>query len=470
MKLAETIKGIKKEYKIEFIFLLAVFGYYFLWAYIQPFNVSPDEAMRYDVAKYIYNHGGVLPHGGDPEIRNEIWGISYAFSPIAAYMLGAYLMKIVSFVNANPFALLMAARLVSMFFGVGTVFFTIRIAKRVFQNKRIAWLLILAVAFFPNLAFLSSYVNNDTMALFSTAFITYVWIRVMQEGSWNWKNCILLGVAVSVCAMSYYNAYGYALCSIILFIIVFMIGKNKKECFKKMMVRGLAITGIFLALCGWWFVRNAVIYDGDFLGRRTMTEYAEKYAEEGYKPSDHITPQKEGQGVWEMVTGYGPHPYKWYGMVMRSFVGMYGHMNHLQPYGYYLIWWTFLLAGLAGSILIHPGRLFAVRKNKTWQLSGIVHWTMIAAMIIPNLLNIYYSYASDYQPQGRYSMPMFIPMMYFVVMGWQNIGKLFLKKERRVNVLIFHFCMLVVALGVYSYYSVFLPLYRPDLANMANWF
>lgn len=464
MKLAESIKGMKKEYKIELIFLAVLFGYYFLWSYIQPFNVSPDESMRYDVAKYIYNHGGMLPHGGDPEIRNEIWGISYAFSPILAYMLGAYSMKVMSFINDNPFALLTAARAVSMFFGVGTVFFTIRIAKRIFKNSRTVWMFILAVAFFPNMAFLSSYVNNDTMGLFSTAFITYVWIRVMQE-DWTWKNCILLGLAVSVCAMSYYNAYGYALCSIILFIVTIMVGRDKKACFKKMMVRGLAITGIFLALCGWWFVRNAVIYDGDFLGRSTMNEYAEKYAQEGYKPSDHTTPQKEGKSVLEMVNGYGPHPYKWYQMVMRSFVGMYGHMNVLQPYLYYLLWWIFLFVGFAGSMVIHPGRLFAVRKNKTWQISGMVHWTMILAMIIPNLLNIYYSYASDYQPQGRYSMPMFIPMMYFVVTGWQNLAETFLKKEHPIKVFLMHLCVFAVLMGLFSYLGVFLPLYRPDLAG-----
>mgnify|MGYP006892997584 CR=1 FL=1 len=50
-------------------------------------------------------------------------------------------------------------------------------------------------------------------------------------------------------------------------------------------------------------------------------------------------------------------------------------------------------------------------------------------MIIPNILNAYYSYASDYQPQGRYSLPMIVPLTYFMVMGYGNLFDVQIKKE-----------------------------------------
>ena len=61
--------------------LLLVFGIYLAWAGSQRHNFSPDEGMRSRIVQYIYEHGK-LPHGGDPEIRDEDWGISYAFNPI----------------------------------------------------------------------------------------------------------------------------------------------------------------------------------------------------------------------------------------------------------------------------------------------------------------------------------------------------------------------------------------------------
>lgn len=50
------------------------------------------------------------------------------------------------------------------------------------------------------------------------------------------------------------------------------------------------------------------------------------------------------------------------------------------------------------------------------------------ALLIPNYLNAYYSYSSDFQPQGRYSMPMLIPLMYFVTKV-----QAFLKREKKLT-------------------------------------
>ena len=46
----------KQERQLEVIFLLAVFLTILMWALVQPFNVSPDEAMRYQIVDYIMRH------------------------------------------------------------------------------------------------------------------------------------------------------------------------------------------------------------------------------------------------------------------------------------------------------------------------------------------------------------------------------------------------------------------------------
>ena len=57
---------------------------------------------------------------------------------------------------------------------------------------------------------------------------------------------------------------------------------------------GLAVVGICAVLAGWWFVRSALLHDGDFLGMRTSAALAEQLAQPAYKPSQHVTPMSSG--------------------------------------------------------------------------------------------------------------------------------------------------------------------------------
>ena len=113
-------KKVSTETAVEILFFLFLLVFYLMWARVQPNGAGPDEPMRYQIAYYIYQHGS-LPVGDDPAVRNIVWGISYAFSPILDYMIAAVFMKLVSFITTAPFALLMAARFVNILLGLGTV-------------------------------------------------------------------------------------------------------------------------------------------------------------------------------------------------------------------------------------------------------------------------------------------------------------------------------------------------------------
>ena len=49
---------------------------------------------------------------------------------------------------------------------------------------------------------------------------------------------------------------------------------------------------------------------------------------------------------------------------------------------------------------------------------------MILAALISFGISVYYSYTSDYQPQGRYFMTALIPMSFFWTWGMLRLGKL----------------------------------------------
>lgn len=439
----------RKERVCEILFLVLVFCFLFIWAAKAPFNSSPDEEMRYRVSEYIMNHGS-LPDGRDPEIRNPNWGISYAFNPYISCILAALFGKVTTLFTDSFRALYLSMRLVNVIFGTLTAFVALRIGKRLFEKEK-AWFFTAAVTFLPGAAFLHTYMNMDSVALLSTAWIFYCWVRVVQEG-WTGKICIQLGFAMSLCIHSYYNSYGFLLCSAVFFVGSMMKGNQKQWDFPQMWKKGLLMLGIVFLLCGWWFIRNAVLYDGDILGMATSSDYAERYAIEELKPSNRATPQSLGMTVGQMFfwipSGW---KYNWLGTVAASFVGTFGFMKIYMPELWTKSYLVFLALGILGVIPVWK-RIFCVarskvreerikkedgvwitrqyRKAKVWNMENWMRICLALAIIIPGFLLIYYAYASDFQAQGRYLMPALFPVMYFMVLGYGTWLDKLVKSDR----------------------------------------
>ncbi len=402
------------------LFIIGVAVFYAAWMLVQPYGVAPDETMRYDIPMFIYKNG-VLPRGDDPALIDNAWGLSYAFFPILSYMISAIFMKVAAVLSAEPVVLLMAARSVSLLCGVGTAFMSLKIGRRLF-GERNGLLFAVLVAFLPQNVFISSYVNNDALAIFSTALIVWFWIRGIDTG-WDIKTCVGLAVSISVCALSYYNAYGFILCSIILFFatvkgqgdgsICPVLSNGTVEpspcpCKPSPYFRTLLIIAIVFLLAGWFFIRNAILYDGDFLGMRSSDLCAELHAWPEVRPSAHATPMSQGMGVFEMLIKT-----TWIPSVAGSFIGCFGGMDVKLPMWMYFVAGAFFMVGIILCIVN------AIKEPSP--MPRVFSYVMLLAAIIPNLLNIYNSYANDYQPQGRYSLPMLIPFFYFVMMGYRSI-------------------------------------------------
>lgn len=93
---------------------------------------------------------------------------------------------------------------------------------------------------------------------------------------------------------------------------------------------------------------------------------------------------------------------------------------------------------LAGII----GYLAGGWKRKIFSSDRLLHITFLICMVIPCGLSIYYSFYSDYQPQGRYLMPMLIPFLYFVTTGLTLVLEKIPQKSKsyviRWNLYVFH--------------------------------
>lgn len=427
-----------KEKYIKIAFIILIFAMTLTWAIIQPNNEGPDEGMKMDICQYIAKYGK-LPHGGDPEIRNPIWGISYGFTPILSYIVGGLFVKIASIFTSDMHILYISARLVSVLCITAMSIFNMKIGEKLFKNKYYKWFFIILTSMLPQIIFIGSYINNDSLALLSISIIVYAWLKGL-ENKWNIKDCILFSVGLALCALSYYNAYGYLLTSVILFVASYFVNKNEenKFDFKNMFKKGLLIAGITFLLCGWWFIRNAVIYNGDFLGLSTEEEYSQNYAMEEFKPSNRKTPQNTNMGLLNMLFKSG-----WTIVTLKSFVGLFGTMIITMGTKFYLLYFGVFAIGIIGYISKFY-KFKHIKELKTDKNKGLLEIIFGINIVIPIELSIYYSYCSDFQPQGRYIMPMLIPFMYFIVSGLEKILDKFIKNEKIKKIM----QIIIIVIGV----------------------
>ena len=194
-----------------------------LLAWFQPLQPTspmlvnpPDEFTRIVIPRYICDHG-TLPTGFEPEVQIAGYGGSYAFFPYLPYIFMGWAMRLTSLFTGQEAALTMAARCVNVASGLlmaVTVYF---LSRRVFQDRAVRWAFCYIVMFWPEQLFVHTYVNTESMSLLSTAMILLALVAVYQEGP-EIRHSVLLAAGLVLCLLTYYNAYGYVLAAVVLFV------------------------------------------------------------------------------------------------------------------------------------------------------------------------------------------------------------------------------------------------------------
>lgn len=402
--------------KWERVFCLAYLAFVLLWMVAKPFDSAPDEAARYLLPKYIFLHG-TLPDGTMSAVRIPQWGFSYAHYPLfLGPLLSALGMKLASFAAPNTIWVMWGARLPSALAAAGTIVATLKVGKRLL-GRPYHWLMAGVMFFLPQFLFLGSYVNNDVLAVFASSLIVLAWVRGMEEG-WPVRHCVLLAAGIIVAALSYYNAYGWILCSVPLFFLSWFFSKEKPAGWKKNMWKMAGIIVLIVFICtAFFFVRNAVLYNGDFLGLKTASDSSQQYGADFLKPANRSTPQNLGLTPWQMLWDtkhWGG--INWVERSYQSFIGVFGYMSVDCPQMVYRYYAGVFLLGAVGLCCAFREWLKKRKQSRDW-IRLCFFLLMVVCVAITVGLSIYYSYAVDYQAQGRYLYPMLIAVSLFTAKG-----------------------------------------------------
>ncbi len=403
----------------------------------------PDEHARFLVPKYICEHG-VIPTGFEEEIRIPAYGFSYALYNVFPYIVQGYAMRFVSLFTGSELILLYVARFINVISGTLMAIVVYKIGKKLFQDKRFLWTFCFAVMYMPQSLFMHTYVNTDSMCMLSTSMMVYALVSAYKEEGFTKKNIAWLSGGIIICALSYYNAYGFILSSILLFLAYFLKKEDGKWHYnwKEMLKKGSAISALVLLGIGWWFARSFILYDGDFIGLATREKMSLEFATSTVMD----TYQKRGISIIQMLkeTSFMDGAY-------ITFVGALGSVSIIANIWLYRLYKIFFVIGILGC-LFH-----FIRGNKVKKV--FFHINMIFCTVMPLALLIHYAYTIDFQNQGRYLLPAIVPIMYYVVKGIQKLAQFKWVKTWMQNVGVV-FCLVVVIGGtLWMVYGVAIPIY-----------
>ncbi len=428
------------------------------------FGNPPDEHSRYKVPFYIEEHGS-LPTGFEEELFSGDCRWTYGFYTLLPYMIQGAVMKGVSLFTHSSLALLYAARMVNVVSGLFMAYLVLLIGRKVFADDKIRWLFCFLVTFLPQSLFMHTYVNPDSICMLSTALMIYG-LLCGYEDTFSVKSCVLLTAGMVLCILSYYNAYGFLVSSFLLFTAYFVKRKEKWTFdWKNFLKKGCPVALAVILLSGWSFVRNYMLYDGDFIGLRTKEAFIRSYG------IARDTFQSSGYSLGYMLTHTSFVP-----KVIISFLGNYGsgtiYMYKIMYAGYLLLFGAafvglFIPGEKSEKTPASPKTVFLKKTFNVERKAGtdrfhtsFFHINMVFCILMPLILLLKYAYTVDYQAQGRYLMPAVIPIMYYLCYGFQKLPFYRKAGERRKNILFMGIMMFVVLALLLMIFCNAMPVYR----------
>ena len=399
----------RRVYKWELALLLLCFFICLAGAMLVPVDQCPDEAGRALLSQWmVENH--TLPTGNEIETINKGWYFSYALRPFLASIVGALFQSFFSLFTNAPTVLLLGSRMCSVLSVTLCCWFCLRLGHRCFSGRYSSFLFAAFVCFLPQVQFLGMYQNNDTLSLCAVSAMLYC-IAEGFDNHWQVQTCVKFAVALSVGALSYYIAYPWFLMGGVFFIFSVVRDREIPDKAGFVLRRGGLVVGICLVLAGWFFVRNAMLHQGDFLGFASEVRSRAYFMEKGELLYEYIRAKEAGIPFLSFLR---KDNYWFIQSTVMSFFGMFGYMDIVMPCWLYITYYLLTLAGVMNFCF----RLIFKRPSFKNCLLAVIS---AAASVMVIGLHTWHSYARDFQPQGRYVITVVLLLGFLIALGMDTL-------------------------------------------------
>lgn len=420
----------KSKLSSDCLLILLVFCISLTGALLLPVEQCPDEAGRRFLSNWIVSHRE-LPTGNElgtmlmpwvdasaeipqivPDAEFQGWGFSYALRPFMSSMIGAGFQLLAARFTDSPWILLAASRMCSVLSITGCCFFCLRLGSRLFMRRSSAVLFAVFVCFLPQVMFLGMYQNNDSLSLCAVSMMLYYWTEGYDR-KWPVRSCVGLAVALSLGLLSYYSAYGWLLMVSVFCILAVITDPGISDKGRLVLNRAILITVACLILAGWFFIRNAYLHNGDFLGISSEADSRARMEAMGYRLTNYVRYRENGMSIPAFLL---MNRFWWLRMTLMSFVGVFGYLNILLPPALYILY----ALVIAGGMVLFAVTLFRRKPSRRDSLFMIM---MLLASVVTFLLHFWQSYARDYQPQGRYIITLALLLGFVLAYGMDKLSK-----------------------------------------------
>ncbi len=403
----------QKLYPEQRILVLVVFLICLCGGIMLSTKYCPDEYARFILTDYIFRTG-TLPKGYEQEVMIPGWGFSYALRPYLTSLIGAAFMRIASVITDNTDVLVTMSRMPSIISTALTCYFCLKTGNEIFEKRIASFAFAVITCFVPQVMFCGMYLNNDSISLTAVAMGVYFLVRGHKQ-HWDRRSCIGLAASFALCLMSYYTvclwgafACGYCIISCLL---------DKTIVNKASFIIGRSIFIAVITVCfsGFFFIRNALLHNGDFLGVASEELSRQELIEQGQALIQYNPGTANYNSISDMLFMYDA---SWIVGTIRSLIACFGYLNIPIPvlqYGEYY------------ALIAFTGIMFALIMilKKHNLLSYLVFVNLALSSVSVVLLSVLQSYYRDYQSQGRYIIVvvLFIGFIFGMVADNVSIAK-----------------------------------------------
>ena len=329
------------------------------YSLVSPIFETPDEAQHFFVVREIVEQHG-LPVQRTGELGR--W-LQEGSQPPLYYLIGAVLSGWIDtsdsqeFAGRNPFAVqgdpltpgnrnvflhrapeefpwhgtvlaVHILRLVSLGLGAASVAVTYAIACLVFPGRRRLALGAAAIhAFIPQFVFISAAVSNDSLAALTCGAVLWQSLRVARGASTR-RDDLLLGALVGLAALSKLSGAALALVAVAGVALSAANAPNPLRSIRHVLIRVSAVTVAAMAVAGWWYVRNVLLY-GDPTGLNRMLAI--------------VGTRNPAPDFWQLLDELEG--------LRLSFWGIFGWFSILMPAQFYWVFDGLAIAALVGLVV-----------------------------------------------------------------------------------------------------------------------
>ena len=386
--------------KIFIIIILALlFRIYF--SIVTPLWQFPDEIAHFKFAEYFAKNNNI------PVMIRAY--VEY-FQPPVYYVIQGIILK--PFLSSALSVQVHVLRLVSIIFGILTIFIVYKISKLLFpDNENLILIATSFAAFLPSFASINANITNANMADFISAVVIYAVLKIVISKH-SYKHYFFVGLLAGVALLTRINLIPLIAATAIVFF--FNAKEGAKFNIKKFIKICLIVYGTAFLISSWWYFRNFKLY-GDFIGYNAMQMSA---------PHDVIVINAlyfARLFGWAFITFWAA-----FGITNGIFLtlnNLFSAKGLAIFFAVYGILFLITISAFIGFVVFIRNCIKKKIKLSQFQKISLI---FLGVHFILTLITFQSYNTYDFQPQGRY----FYPALPFFSLIY-SIGAITLLKEKR---------------------------------------